>query len=286
MSLDDQLRAVLHEEAGLRTAMPPDVQGLISGGRARRRRRNALWAGGSVLAAVIAAGGGYGVAQLDDDDAGSVSQIAHQPTPQPLPDTPLPDTPVPAALAPGTYVVSGHGGEVVAPYTITVPAGWKAQHGVDVGKNGDQPGAIGIEPFVLDQIRLTDDTCHGEETLGTPQTSIAGLVAGLRAQGSGVRVGDPVADTVGGLAATRIDLDYPGTQALANCRLSTTDGVEPGTLQIWSGYFVLFATESASVYVLDVGDREQVFVTRTRDDASPADRAELQSILDSIRIVG
>jgi hypothetical protein len=45
---------------------------------------------------------------------------------------------------------------------------------------------------------------------------------------------------------------------------------------------VLFATESASVYVLDVGDRQQVFVTRTRDDASAADRAELQSILDSI----
>ena len=74
---------------------------------------------------------------------------------------------------------------MVAPYTITVPVGWDAQHGTDIGKHQDQPDAIGIEPFVLDQIRLTDDTCHGDETLGAPQTSTAGLVAGLRAQGSG-----------------------------------------------------------------------------------------------------
>ncbi|MCR6679147.1 hypothetical protein NVV43_27100, partial [Escherichia marmotae] len=86
--------------------------------------------------------------------------------------------------------------------TITVPAGWAAQHGTDIGKHQDQPGEIGIEPFVLDQIRLTDDTCHGDETLGSAQTSTAGLVAALRAQGSGPHVSDPVAATVGGLPAT------------------------------------------------------------------------------------
>lgn len=277
MSLDDQLRAVLNEEAAMRTATPPDVPGLISGGQARRRRRNAVRAGGSVLAAVIAAGGVYGVAQLGDR-ADSASQVTHQPTPRLLPDSP-----VSVAIEPDTYVVSGNSGEVVTPYTITVPAGWYAQHGTDLHKHADQRGAIGIEPFVLDQIRLTDDTCRGDETWGTPQTSTASLEAGLRAQGSGLQVSDPVADTVGGVAATRIDLDYPGSQALTSCRLSTAPGAEPGALQVWSGYFVMFPTETASVYVVDLGDgREQVFVTRTRDDASAADRAELQSILDSI----
>jgi hypothetical protein len=277
MNLDDQLRAVLNQEADMRTATPPDVPGLISGGQARRRRRNALWAGGSVLAVVIAAGGVYGVAQLGDD-ADSVSQITHQPTPQPLPDT--------DALAAGTYAVDvdTRENDVVAPYTVTVPAGWQAHNGDELGKYSDQPGALVIDAFALDSIRLTDDTCHGDETLGAPQASTAGLVAGLRAQGSGLRVSEPVADTVGGLSATRIDLGYPGSKPLSNCRLSAEPSViEPGVLQVWSGYFVLFPAESASAYVVDVGGREQVFVTRTRDDASAADRAELQSILDSIR---
>jgi hypothetical protein len=278
MNLDDQLREVLNEEAAMRTATPPDVGDLISGGQARRRRRNAMWAGGSVLAVVIAAGGVYSLTQTGDEKADSPGFIATTPTPEALPTS---DEPV--EISAGTYLVPGGNDEVVAPYTITVPAGWMTQHGVDVGKHGDQPGAIGIEPFVLDTIRLTSDTCTGPETLGAPQTSTASLVAGLRAQGSGLRVSDPVADTLGGLAATRIDLDYPGSKILQNCRLSTEPTVEPGWLQVWSGYFVLAPAESASVYVVDVAGRAQVFVTRTADDASVADRAALQSILDSIR---
>jgi hypothetical protein len=278
VSLDDQLRTVLNEQADMPTAPRPDVQGLISGGQARRRRRNAVRAGGGVLAAAIAVGGVYGLVQVGGGNADSVGQIADQLVPQRLPDAPEP-----VALEPGTYVVQARS-DVVAPYTITVPAGWVAQHGVNVGKDDDQRVQVRIEPFVLEQIRLTVDTCHGDETLGAPQTSTASLVAGLRAQGSGLRVSDPVADTVSGLAATRIDLDYPGTEPLSNCRLSTTPGVEPGALQVGSGYFVMFPAETASVYVVDAGGRAQVFVTRTADDASAADVAELESVIDSIRI--
>jgi hypothetical protein len=107
-------------------------------------------------------------------------------------------------------------------------------------------------------------------------------VAGLRAQGSGLQVSDPVADTVGGLPATRIDVDYPTARPLQNCRLSEVTGVEPGALQVWTGYFVLHYRQSASVYVVEVGGRTQVFVTQASRDASAADRAELQSIVDSI----
>lgn len=283
MSLEDQLRAVLNEEATMRTATPPDLPGLISAGQARRRRRNAAWTAGGVLAAVIAAGGVYGLTQAGDD-GDAATRIATQPTPEPLPDAAEP-----VAIGPGTYVVPGGGDSkvltevgVVAPYTITVPAGWDAQHGTDLSKHQDQQGALGIQPFVLDQIRLTDDTCLGEGSLGAPQTSTADLVAGLRAQGSGLRVSDPVDDTVGGLPATRIDLDYPGSKPLSGCRLSATTDAEPGWLQIWSGYFVMRPADSASVYVVDLGDRAQVFVTPTQDGASAGDRAELQSILDSI----
>jgi hypothetical protein len=277
MSLDDQLRAVLNEEAEMRTALPPDVQGLISGGQARRRRRNAVWAGGCVLAAVLAAGGVYGVVQLGGD-ADSAGEIANRPTPQPLPDIGGV-----IAIDPGTYLAPA-GDYVVAPYTVTVPAGWETQDGASVGKHGDQEGAIGVDAFALDKIRLTDDTCHGPGNLGLPVVSTARLVAGLRAQGSGLLVSDPVADTVAGLPATRIDVDYPGSQPLKNCRLAeNVPGVEQGALQVWSGWLVMYPAESASVYVVDMGDRAQLFVSRTAAGASAADRAELQSVLDSIR---
>ena len=283
MSLDDQLRAVLKEEAELRSGTLPDVPGLISGGRSRRRRRYGALAGGAVLAAVVVSGGVYAVPQLGRDD--SVSQVANQPSPQPLPDLAEP-----ARIDAGTYVVHADGDHVVASYTITVPAGWEAQHTNVIGKHqedatgeGHEAGAIGIEPFALDTIRLTDDTCTGPERLGKLQTSTAGLVAGLRAQGSGLRVSDPVPATVGGHVATRIDLEYPSSRPLSHCRLSDALGLEKGVLQVWSGYLVLFPTERASVYVVDVAGNEQVFVTRIADGASEADRERLTSILESIR---
>jgi hypothetical protein len=161
-----------------------------------------------------------------------------------------------------------------------VPTGWQARDGDELSKG--QEGSLVIDAFALDKIRLADDTCRGGETFGAPQTSVNGLMAGLRAQGSGLRVSDPVAATVGGLAATRIDLAYPAARPLPNCRASASSAVQPGALQVWTGYFVLFPSESARVYVVEVDGRAQMFLTKTPDDASAADRAELQSILDSI----
>ena len=40
MTLDEQLRAALSQEADMQTVPRPDVDELISGGRVRRRRRN------------------------------------------------------------------------------------------------------------------------------------------------------------------------------------------------------------------------------------------------------
>ena len=276
MSLDEQLKAALNEEAEVRTGAPPDVHGLIRGGQARRRRRNAVWAGGGVLAAVIAAGGLYGVAQLVDDDAGSAGVIADQPTPLSLPRS---DAGVP--IESGTYLVPAGNGEV-APYTVTVPEGWTVAYGDTLAKHWEEPGAIEIATFALDEIELFDDACNGPQTLGTTQSSVEGLVTGLRRQASGPRVGDPVAITLGGLPAQRFELSLPEDQPRTGCRLTG------GGLQVWRSlgddHFVLVeGDERASVYVVDVAGRPQVFVTKSGSEISPGDRAELESILGSIR---
>lgn len=279
MSLDDQLRSVLSEEADTRTGSPPDVPGLIRGGRARRRRRNAVWTGAGVLAAVIAAGGVYGVAELGDGDARSTDLIANEPTPSSLPSS---DAGVP--IEAGTYVIPAGNGEV-APYTVTVPAGWRAVYGDTLAKHWEGPGALEIATFALDEIELYDDACNGPQTLGTTQSSVESLVAGLRRHASGLRVGDPVDVTLGGLPAQRFQLSLPEDQPRTGCRLGG------GGLQVWrtlgDDHFVLMnGDDRASVLVVDVAGRLQVFVAKSSDEVSTADRAEQESIIGSIRFGG
>lgn len=290
MNLDDQLRAALSEEADMRTAPPPDVEGMISGGQTRRRRRNALWAGGSVLAAVIAVGGVYGVAQLGDDETNSDDHgVVDQPLePQALPISDDGATPIEA----GTHL-SPAGESQVAAYDVTVPADWHVQYGVMLVKHPAPPsteahpeieGTEGmfLSPFVMDKVRIFRDACHGGQKVGASPSSVTELVSSLRAQQSGPLTSDPVATTLGGLPATRIDLGFRARADLSRCRI-------PGMLQIWRAdlarnvdYNVLLPNGSISVYVVDVAGRSQGFIAQTLSETSETDRAELQSILDSI----
>ena len=100
MNLDEQLRAALSLEADMQNATRPDIDGLITGGRARRRRRNVLWAGGAALAVVLIGGGAYAVTQLDLSDAGS-SPIVDEPTSEATPSD-LPGDAGSDYLEPGT----------------------------------------------------------------------------------------------------------------------------------------------------------------------------------------
>jgi hypothetical protein len=100
MSLDDQLRTSLNHQADIRYAPPPDVQGLISGGRARRRHRNATRAGFGVVAVVLVAGSVYGVTQVDPGRARTEPDPAANTTVMTLPS--FQDTEF-VPIKPGTY---------------------------------------------------------------------------------------------------------------------------------------------------------------------------------------
>jgi hypothetical protein len=65
MTLDEQLRAALSQEADMQTVPRPDVDELISGGRVRRRRRNQGRIGVAAAVAVLLAGGAYAVTLID-----------------------------------------------------------------------------------------------------------------------------------------------------------------------------------------------------------------------------
>lgn len=122
MSLDDQLRTALNQQEGVRYAPLPDVQGLISRGRARRRRRNATRARFGVAAVLLIVGGGYGLTQLDSGrahtDSAPVATLTTLPSFQ---DTEF------VPIKPGKYRMAvganAHAANIEAELTVRGP-GW------------------------------------------------------------------------------------------------------------------------------------------------------------------
>jgi hypothetical protein len=82
MNIDQQLRAVLGQEAEMQNAPAPDVDRLISGGRNRQRRGRMARVGVAAAIAVLVAGGVYGVTKTDPGAAFEPAQSPSTMTPQ------------------------------------------------------------------------------------------------------------------------------------------------------------------------------------------------------------
>lgn len=185
------------------------------------------------------------------------------------------------AIAPGRYRIPRSAWSA-ADFTVTFPEGWSVQYG-HVYHQNDQGGET-AEFYAIDLDAIYKDSCHGEgipEKLGP---GVDGLVDALLGQ-EGTAVGDPVETTVGGYPATRLDLEIPKRLDLEDCRLADDDVLG---LQLWYSapadkYFVLQPGGTASIYVLDVDGDRQVFLTQ-QFSRKPEDRAEVQGVLDSIRV--
>ena len=80
MNLEEELRAVLSQEAEMRTTPTPDIEGMVKGGQDRRRDRKAKRIGLAAAAVLLIGGGVYGVAQLGHADADADSGVTSLPT--------------------------------------------------------------------------------------------------------------------------------------------------------------------------------------------------------------
>ena len=121
MNLEEELRAVLGQEAEMRTTPTPDIEAMVNGGETRLRRRNTMRMGLAAAAVLLAGGGMYGAAQLGDGgdpDTGVVSQ------PSPPAEAAIPQSwPAnDAAVEAGTYRtdvgLAEDGGTIEADFTI------------------------------------------------------------------------------------------------------------------------------------------------------------------------
>lgn len=183
-------------------------------------------------------------------------------------------------LEAGTYLIPASAWSV-ADFTVTFPVGWTVQYGHVYAQQSDQEDEFGFYAVVVDDIYA--DACRGETGSMKPVgASSADLVAALRAQ-PGTEVTEPVATTLGGRPATWVDLEMAKSLDLDACSFGGQG------LQVWYSapadkYLVLLPDTATTVYILDVDGKRQIFLTQVPKAASAADRAELQSVLDSIHL--
>jgi hypothetical protein len=157
-----------------------------------------------------------------------------------------------------------------ATFTVTVPSGWYSNPGARyIAQQKDTPRELGFGPWVVDGVYT--DACRSEGILVQVGPSVADLVKALVDQdGSDASV--PADVTFGGFPAKRIDLTVPLELEGTTCRIGETD-----SFAIQFGF-------SSAVYVIDVDGQRLVITTKTGDASSAEDVAELQAMLDSIRI--
>ena len=187
-------------------------------------------------------------------------------------------------IEPGTFRIPASAWSL-ADYMVTFGEGWSVQYGHVFSKHSDEDDELGFYAVVVDEVFT--DSCRGEGVPKAVGSRVEDLVTALLEQ-PGPTKSNPVASTLAGYPARRIDLEVPPNLDLGTCRLAEDDVMG---LQVWKSepadkYFVLLPGHDVSVYVLDVHGTRQVFLVDTAARASATDKADLQAALDSIRLEG
>jgi hypothetical protein len=146
MNLEEELRAVLGQEAEMRTTPTPDIEAMVNGGETRLRRRNTMRMGLAAAAVLLVGGGIYGVTQLGDN-ADPDTGVVNQPSPpaEAAPPQPWVDNNQAPAEA-GTYRTdvgnTEAGVAIEADFTID-GEGWRASN-YPVANTGQPFAGIGV----------------------------------------------------------------------------------------------------------------------------------------------
>jgi hypothetical protein len=195
-------------------------------------------------------------------------------------------------LVPGTYVGNPVGS---VGWTVTVPPGFEG-----FGHDGLIPSKTGTGPpdgwgfAVLWAGDLYSDPCHGTTGDLDSGSSVDDLVNAIAAQPM-YTSSRPIPVTVGGYSGKQIDIQMPSDVDLATC---TNNGGDPAVPAGSGGFFVWQAADigGANVYaqgpgdrfhirVLDVAGTRVVVFTQDFSGTSPADRATMEALVDSVEFV-
>jgi hypothetical protein len=199
---------------------------------------------------------------------------APTPTPTPIPLPPNGDSVVVTEL--GTYLA---GDPFPIPVTITLPAGWLAHVG--------GPYAVAIEKesgretiaFTLSQ-NIFADPCNGQGFLDPQPGPTVDDLASALASLPGFDVATPTEVTVDGYRGKQLTLTAPDN--FDGCTL-TSEGYRVWRLPL-GAVFSFTPGERMALWIVDVNGERLVISSETYPATTAEELAEVQEILDSIRI--
>ena len=233
----------------------------------------------AAAAVIVVAVGAFAFLQRPTDPAAT-------PTPSPTltapPSVGIRTMPRLGLIPPGKYRM-GEDASIV----LTMPSGWTGSAGdtyeksigTDIRKHRDQAGELALWVDATDLIRVYPSVC-GSDPLPVGPT-VDDLVTAIRAE-EGAEISEPAVVTISGREVKRFDITFGGGVDPAEC--------EDGIARVWrsdaSGYVSTLAGEpfTDTVYMVQTEAGRIVFGFWHADDASEADVAELQAMIDSMVI--
>jgi hypothetical protein len=201
-----------------------------------------------------------------------------QPSPSPAP-TPQGTIVVgdPVQLRPGTYITAD---PFLARVTVTVPGGWDGKLGGPYAAYFSRlygPGEVLF--FVFDNV-YADPCDYGKGLLDpAPGPTVDDLAAAWTAM-PGVAATPPAAVTLGGYAGKQFTITAPAS--FDGCAMGP-DGYSIFQLPL-RAIWTMVPDQRDRVWVLDVEGQRLVIIAPEQVDQTPQDKAEVQGILDSIRL--
>lgn len=212
------------------------------------------------------------------------TNIGPAPTPSPSPaPSPAPRTlPASGPIQPGAYYVSDPANLGVQRLTFDVPAGWtKADF---IAKDSGSLNEVMFTEWVVKYVY--PDACKWDNANVITTTTSADLVNAIAAQKN--RTSSAVTSTtIDGFPAQEVTLTVSPTLDASTCtngNLRYWPGVNESGPDFGSGMCCNLAGNIDTVYVVDVNGKRIVLVARHYPGSSAQSLAELQSVVDSVRI--
>jgi hypothetical protein len=243
----------------------------------RRQRRTTRNRRLSALALAAAIGIVAVVVVIRAVDDGTGTQAGGQPAPtaaQPLPSQPG------GTVEPGRYVFTSFDPvfDLSQRITMDVPEGYEGLDGGSVVYSGADETGVSISADVGD---VYADPCRWEGTgLGRSAVSSADEVVAALASQKGLRVSAPTDITLDGFAGTYMERRVPARTDITDC--------DAGQFRVYQytegGWTVLTPGQLELLWVLDVDGVPLVIDAALEAGASAQVRAELQQMVESIRI--